>query len=94
MCNHRLFNVFFAAALHVLLVRFSQDEAIVRDSVQISDAGVVGTEGQEPFACVLSAVWGMLYAEDAGIVSKPAEGLAKMMAVIVTVFEAACLTAP
>ena len=36
-----LFNVFFAAALHVVL---SQNEAIVRDLVQISDAGVVRTE--------------------------------------------------
>ena len=40
-------------------------------------------------ACVRRAVWGMLYADDAGIVSKPAEGLAKMMTGIVTVFEAA-----
>ena len=36
--------------------------------------------------------WGMLYADDGGIVSKSAEGLAKMMIVIVTVFEAAGLT--
>ena len=34
----------------------------------------------------------MLYADDAGIVSKSAEGLAKVMTVIVTVFEAAGLT--
>ena len=34
----------------------------------------------------------MLYADDAGIVSKSAEGPAKMMTVIVTVFEAAGLT--
>ena len=34
----------------------------------------------------------MMYADDAGIVSKSAEGLAKMMTVIVTVFEAAGLT--
>ena len=86
-----LFNVLFAAALHVLLVRFSQDEAIVRDLVQLSDAGVVRTEKQEPLACVRRAVWGMLYADDAGIVSKPAEGLAEMITVIVTVFEAAGL---
>ena len=39
-----------------------------------------------------SAVRGMLYAGDAGIVSKLAEGLAKMRTVIVTVFEAAGLT--
>ena len=34
----------------------------------------------------------MLYVNDAGIVSKSAEGLAKMMTVIATVFEAASLT--
>ena len=43
-------------------------------------------------ACVRRAVGGMLYADDAGIVSKSAEGHAKMMTVIVTVFEAAGLT--
>ena len=31
------------------------------------------------------AVWGMMYANDAGIVSKSAEGLAKMKAVTVIV---------
>ena len=34
----------------------------------------------------------MLYADDAGTVSKSSEGLAKMMTVIVTVLEAAGLT--
>ena len=38
------------------------------------------------------SVWDMLWADDAGIVSKSAEGLAKIMTVIVTVFEAAGLT--
>ena len=46
----------------------------------------------EPLTCVRRSVWGMLYADDAGIVSKSAEGLAKVMTVIVTVFEAAGLT--
>ena len=45
-----------------------------------------------PLTCVWRAVWGMLHADDAGIVFKSAEGLAKMMTVIVTVFEAAGLT--
>ena len=43
-------------------------------------------------ACVRRAVWGMLYADDAGIVSRSTEGLSKMMAVTVTAFEAAGLT--
>ena len=39
-------------------------------------------------------IWGMLYADDVGIVSKSAEGLAKLRAVIATVFEATALTVP
>ena len=46
----------------------------------------------DPLTCVRRAVGGMLYADDAGIVSTSAEGLAKMMTVIVTIFEAAGLT--
>ena len=48
----------------------------------------------DPLTCVRRAVWGicMLYADDVSIVSKSAEGLAKMMTVIVPVFEAARLT--
>ena len=40
-----LLNVFFAAALHAVLVRFSQ-EAIVRDFVPLSDAREFRTENQ------------------------------------------------
>ena len=43
-------------------------------------------------ACVRRAVWGMFYADDAGIVSTSAKGLPNMMTDIVTVFEAAGLT--
>ena len=46
----------------------------------------------DPLTCVRRVVWGMQYADDAGIVSKSAKGLAKVMTVIVTVFEAAGLT--
>ena len=92
MLSPLLFDVFFAAALHVVLVRFSKDEDIVRGLVQLNDAGVVGTEEQEPLACVRRALRAMLYADDPGIVSKSAEGLAKTMTVIGTVFEAAGLT--
>ena len=52
-----LSNVFFAAALHVILVRFSKADAIVRDLVQLNGAEVVGTEEHEPLACVGRTVW-------------------------------------
>ena len=81
-----LFNI-FAAVTHAVVVRFSEDSDIVRDLVYLEDleenaAGV----SSDPLACVRRAVRGMLYADDAGIVSKSVEGLAKMMTVIVTVF--------
>ena len=76
-----------------MVVRFSEDPGVVRGLVHLEDleenaAGV----SSDPLACVRRADWGMLYADDAGIVSKLAEGLAKMMIVIVTVFKAAGLT--
>ena len=81
--------MFFAAVLHVVLVRFRKDETIVRDLVQLNSAGAVGTEDQERLTCVRNAVWGMLYADGAGIVSKSAEGFAtSMTAIVVVVFEA------
>ena len=70
-----LFNVFFAAVFRVVLAHFSKEEVIVRDSVHLEEAGGIGKE--EPLACVRGAVWGMLYADDAGIVSKSAEGSAR-----------------
>ena len=48
----------------------------------------------DPLACVRREVGGVLYTDDAGILPKSADGLAKMMTVIVTVFEAAGLTVP
>ena len=89
-----LFNIFFAAVTYTVLVRFSEDADIVRDLVHIEEdleENVAG-ESSDPLACLRRAVWGTLYADDAGIVSKPEEGVAKMMTVIVTVFEAAGLT--
>ena len=86
-----LFNVFFAEAIHVVLVRFGEDPDILRDLLHLEeDLGEDGVK-VEPLACVRRSVWGMLYADDAGIVSKSAEGLAKMMTAIFTVFEAAGL---
>ena len=80
-----LSNVFFASAIHAVLVRFSEDPNILKDLVHLEEG--LGGNGVEvgPLACVRRSVWGMLYADDAGIVSKSAEGLAKMMTVIVTV---------
>ena len=87
-----LFNVFFATSIHAVLVRFSEDPDILRDLVHIEeDLGEDGVE-VELLACVRRSVWGMMYADNAGIVSKSWEDLAKTMAVIVIIHEAAGLT--
>ena len=77
-----------------MVVGFREDPYIVRDLVYLGEGLDENAAGlsTDPLVCVRRAVWGMLYADDAGVVSKSAEGLAKMMTVIVTVFEAAGLT--
>ena len=85
----------FAAVTHAVVVRFRKDPDIVRDLVHLEEdleEDVVGVNS-DPLTCVRRAVWGMLYTVDVGVMCKSAEGLAKKMAVIVTIFEAAGLTA-
>ena len=65
-----LLFMFFAAALHVVLVRFREDEGIVHNPVHLDDDGAGRVE--EPPTCVRRAVWSMPYANE-GIVSKWAE---------------------
>ena len=90
MLSPLLYNVFFAAVIQVVLVSFSEDKDIVRDLVHHEEDVVSGKE--VPLALMQRAVWSMLYADDAGIVSESAEALNKMVTVIVTVFDAARLT--
>ena len=62
-----LFNIFFAAALLVALQRFSEDPDILADLVHLQEQPAkVGPEME--MECVRRTVWGMLYADDAGIV--------------------------
>ena len=84
-----LFNIFFAAVLRVALQRFSEDQDIMANLVHLDESVA---EGEEPLAKVRRAVWGMLYADDAGIASRSPQGLAKMMAVIVEVCKSFGLT--
>ena len=86
-----LINV-FAAVTHAVLISFSEDPDTLRDLIHREEN--LGEDGVkvDPLTYVRRAVWGMLYANDAGIVSKSAEGLEKMMTVIVAVSEAAGLT--
>ena len=81
-----LFNIFFAAVIIVVLQRFVEDPLIVSDLVYLDDApkGEDSRPRKEGMLeRVRRAVWGMLYADDAGVVSTSPRGLTRMMGVIV-----------
>ena len=79
-----LFNIFFAAATEVVIVRFSEDDTILKDLVYLEEETGVGAE--TPLDRARRAVWGMFYSDYAGVVSRSQEGLARMMTTIVEVF--------
>ena len=75
--------MFFAAVIIVVLQRFA---LIVSDLVYLDDArkGEDGRPRKEgTLEMVRRAVWGMLYADDTGVVSTSPRGLTRMMGVIV-----------
>ena len=85
------FNIFFAAVLNVVLQRFSEEPAVLAELVHLKEPST--SMGPEPaMDYVRRAVWGMLYADDACVVSRSAQGLAKMMEVVVEVCRACALT--
>ena len=86
-----LFNIFFAAVLTVGLQRFSEEPTILAELVHLKEPPT--SMGPEPaIDYVRRAVRGMLYADDACIVSRSPQGLAKMIEVIVEVCRAFALT--
>ena len=83
-----LFNIFFAAVIIVALQRFAEDPLIVSDLVYLDDApkGEDDTPREEgTLEMVRRAVWGMLYADDAGVVSTSPRGLTTMMMDVIIV---------
>ena len=85
-----LFNIFFAVVMEVVFVRFNEDDTILKDLVYLEEETGVGAG--TPLERARRAVWGMLYADDAGVVSRSQEGLTRMMTIIVEVFGAFGLT--
>ena len=91
MLSPLFFNIFFAVVLSVVLQRFSEEPAILAELVHLKEPST--SMGPEPaMNYVRRAVWGMLYADDACIISRPMQGLAKMMEVIVEFCRAFALT--
>ena len=91
-----LFNMFFTAVLRVAEKCFLADAAIRDNMVQLQrkkgksekkgtlHAQAKSTGGGEKGGGDVQRLWGMLFADDAGIVSRSSEGLERMMTVIVT----------
>ena len=79
----------------MVLQRFAEDPLIVSDLVYLDDAlkGYDDRPREEgTLEMVRRAVWGMLYADDAGVVSTSPRGLTRMMDVIVVAYQELGLT--
>ena len=77
---------FFTAVIIVVLQKFAEDPLIVSDLVYLDDApkGEDGRPRKEgTLEIVRRAVWRMLYADDAEVVSTSPRGLTRIIGVIV-----------
>ena len=79
------FNVFFAVILLATQDRFSENADIIADLAHLQEQPSK-VHPETALECVRCAIWGMLYAEDACIVSRSPRGLERMMAIFVEVF--------
>ena len=82
-----LFNIFFAAVMNVTSSRFRADKGIMDALVHLSKKRWAGGRGEATVgeSVLATPLWGMFYADDAGVVSQSPEQLRKMMGVIVVV---------
>ena len=91
-----LFNIFFAAVINSASTRFKADKGIMDALVHLRKKRGAGGRGETTVgesALATTPLWGMLYADDAGIVLQSSEQLRKVMGVIVVVYAAFGLTA-
>ena len=79
-----LLNSFFAAVIIGVLQRLAENQLIVSDLVYLDDAPIC-EDGRHRVkgTLVRRGVWGMLYADDASVMSTSPYGLTRMMDVIV-----------
>ena len=91
-----LFGIFFAAVINVAYTCFKEAKDIMDALVRLRKKKGAGGRGEstarEPV--LATPLWGMLYADDAGVVSQSPEQLRNMMGVIVVVCLAFGLTVP
>ena len=89
-----LFNNFFAAVINLASTRFKADRGIMYALVHLTKKRGAGGRGEATVgeSVLATLLWGMLHADDAGVVSQSPEQLRKMMGVIVVVCAAFGLT--
>ena len=89
-----LFNIFFAAVTNVTSTRFKAEKGIMDALVHLRKIKGVGGRGEATTgeSVLATPLWGMLYADDAGVVSQSPGQLRKMMGVIVVMCAAFGLT--
>ena len=85
-----LFNIFFAAVINVAYTRFKADKGIKDALVPLrKKRGAGGGGGVTAGEPVLTMPpWGMLYADNAGVVSQSTDQLRGMIGMIVVVYAA------
>ena len=89
-----LFNIFFAAIINVSFTRFKANKGIMDALVHPMKKRGAGGAGEATAreSVLATPLWGMLYADDARVVSHLPEQLRKVMAVIAVVCTAFGLT--
>ena len=76
-----LFNIFFAAVINVASTRFKVDKGNMNALVHLRKKRGAGgrREATAGESALVTPLWGMLYADDARVVSQSPERLRKMM---------------
>ena len=84
------FNIFFAAVINLASTRFNADKGIMDALVHLRKKRGAGRRGKATIgeSVLATPLWGMLYADDAGVVTQSPEHRRKMMGVIVVVYAA------
>ena len=94
MLTPLLVNIFFAAVINVAFTRFKADNGIIDALVHLRRKRGAGGRGEATVgeSVLATPLWGMLYADDAGVVSQSPEQVRKMRAMVVVVCAAFGLT--